>query len=233
MNLGPLERRLTQSSWATLLDLALPALDHVFAPDQAQKGPTAAWTLGGGTALALRLAHRVSDDIDIFVAGAPLRLFTPFNNPAAARIGAKPDWPGHYLKYHCAGGEIDFLSASLQTEPGFSRETFRGRVIALETAQEVIVKKIRYRAAQLTPRDAFDIACVAAVDSGLPGIIARETGDALPRLEQGLNLLAGRSIEAFQTQIRATEAFRDILPNAVARARRVLEMARLAGHSFL
>ena len=157
-----LELRENASNWARLLDLALPALDHALQghPLTAQKP---AWTLGGGTALALRINHRISDDIDIFLAGIPLRLLAPANNPAAKAISERPDWPGHYLKFHREEGEIDFLSAPLQTEPGFTLETFRGRTVALETIEEVIIKKIRYRAAQFTPRDAFDLVCAAQV----------------------------------------------------------------------
>ena len=223
---------LPASRWALLMDLALPALNHVFAHVAVQAGSAPGWTLGDGTALALRLAHRISHDIDIFVAGTPLRLFTPLNNPAARRISATPDWPGHYLKFHRAEGEIVFLSAPLQTDPGYSIETFRGRSIALETAEEIIVKKIRYRGAQLAPRDAFDIACCASVEPALSTLIARETSDALPRLEQGLNILAGRSVEAFQAQIRRAEKFSHILPCSIALVREVLAKARLAGHSL-
>lgn len=115
MSLGPLENMLPASRRALLMDLALPALDHVFAHVAVQAGSAPGWTLGGGTALALRLAHRINDDIDIFVAGTPLRLFTPLNNPAARRISA-----------------IDFLSAPLQTDPGYSIETFRAAASPLK-----------------------------------------------------------------------------------------------------
>ena len=130
-----LELRPSQSNWASLLDLALPALDYVFQGlNFAEHSPgQPLWTLGGGTAMALRINHRASDDIDIFVAGTPLRLFAPANNPASKMISDRPDWPGHYLKFHCDNGEIDFLSAPLQTTPGYSVEVFRGRKIALET----------------------------------------------------------------------------------------------------
>lgn len=66
---GPLERRPNGSQWAALLDLALPALDHALPgePHRIGRGEKPRWTLGGGTALALRIGHRTSDDIDVFV----------------------------------------------------------------------------------------------------------------------------------------------------------------------
>lgn len=229
MSRVPLELRENASNWAQLLDLALPALDHAL-KHQPKTLQNPGWTLGGGTALALRINHRISDDIDIFVAGLPLRLLVPANNPFAMAISARPDWPGHYLKFHRAEGEIDFLSAPLQTDPGFTPESFRGRSVALETIEEVIVKKIRYRAAQFTPRDAFDLACCAQVQPGLAAVIAREASDALPRLRQGLSLLAGRNCAAIFAQIRAMAGFSDILPAVLELAKAVTDTAmELAG----
>ena len=68
-----------------LLNLALPVLDHVFGAltDQNAKPP---WTLGGGTAIALWIDHRISYDVDLFVPGVALKLFTPVHNPFTARI---------------------------------------------------------------------------------------------------------------------------------------------------
>jgi len=68
-------RRWPATAWRTLLELALPALDAV--------GAGGNWTLGGGTALALRLNHRISYDIDIFLADANhLRALSPNRNKA-------------------------------------------------------------------------------------------------------------------------------------------------------
>lgn len=215
---GPLECRDNPSAWAGLLDAALPALDYA-APDAlarlAAPGSVPAWTLGGGTALALRLGHRISDDIDIFLSGVGLRLLAPANNPMSRLIDEHPQWPGHYLKFSRPEGEIDFLSSALQTSPGYTQEIFRSRPIALETVAEVIVKKIRYRGANFTPRDAFDLACACQEKPEILVTIAYETEDALPRLAQGLNILAGRAPEAVKAQVRATPRFASIRDDAV------------------
>ena len=69
-----------ESNWRDLLDLALPALDHVYG--QGWGGTSRpGWTLGGGTALAIRIDHRISYDIDLFVPGVTLKLFTPPRTP--------------------------------------------------------------------------------------------------------------------------------------------------------
>lgn len=166
---------------------ALPVLDHVFGacaiiPQPGGKVPPP-WTLGGGTALALRIAHRLSDDIDIFVPGRRLKEFTPHANPATKAIADKFQWPGAYLKLKFPNGEIDFLSPVLQTEPGYTVETFRGRPIALETTEEVIIKKIRYRTTTFAARDIFDLAAAARTAPELPRVLVEEVGDALPRLK--------------------------------------------------
>ena len=106
------------SEWRKLLDKALPALDHVFGA-QPEKTDSPDWTLGGGTAIAIQIDHRISYDIDIFVPGTALRNFVPANNPASRGISERFQWPGHYLKFELDEGEIDFLSPPLQTEPGF------------------------------------------------------------------------------------------------------------------
>ena len=209
-----------------LLDLALPALDHVFG-ERGDRDAPPAWTLGGGTAIAIRIAHRISHDVDLFVPGVALRLFTPARNPASARISGRYQWPGHYLKFERPEGEIDFLSPALQTEPGYTWETYRGRTVAIETLEEVIVKKIRYRSARFTARDVFDLAAVAEAYPDLPAVLTAEVPDALARTSEAVDLHAERGIDALEMAIVLTPHGRHILPHTFETARRVLEAARV------
>ena len=140
-----LQDRPNPSGWANLLSRTLPLLDHVFGQITSPAGAPS-WTLGGGTAIALRIAHRVSDDIDIFVGATDLRAFIPMHNPCAAALAAGMQFPGNYLRFELADGEIDFLPGPLLSSPGFTWETFFGRPVALQTCEEVILKKVRYRA---------------------------------------------------------------------------------------
>ncbi len=72
---GPLEERDNPTQWKRLLDIALPVLDHVY------RGARDEWTLGGRTAIALRIGHQLSDDVDLFVPGMPLKEFSPGETP--------------------------------------------------------------------------------------------------------------------------------------------------------
>lgn len=195
--------------WQELLRLALPALEHVFGPDLAASDPD--WTLGGGTAIAIELDHRVSYDIDIFLQRGRLKAFTPADNPAARRISDRYQWPGHYLKYERPEGEIDFLSAVLQTDPGFAVREIDGHLVAVETAEEVIVKKIRYRSERFTARDVFDLAAVALARHDLAALLAREVPDALARLSESLRVIERRGPGALKSAIVPTPKSQSIL----------------------
>jgi len=138
-------------SWRALLRNALTALDTL--PDGAH------WTWGGGTALALHLNHRRSYDIDIFLTdGTLFNQLRPTVNPAVRRITDNWQIPGHYIKLECDGGEIDFIAAALLTEPGWEEYRTEGRVLRLETAEEVLAKKLNYRGSNALARDIFDFA---------------------------------------------------------------------------
>jgi hypothetical protein len=211
------------SKWAELLDLALPALDYVFKNQPDTERPF--WTLGGGTALALQIDHRVSNDIDIFVSGTKLKLFTPNSNPEAKKISPSYQWPGFYLKFELDFGEIDFLHSGLLTEPGFTWQTLNGRRIALETPEEVIIKKIRYRAEKFKLRDAFDLACTTMVRPGLEKVLVEETPDALPRLLGALRYLEGLGVEKLSGAVVPTKFGESVLPHTFKIAIDLAEMA--------
>lgn len=215
-----------ETRWRELLDLALPALDHVFGSEADETKP-APWTLGGGTAIALWIDHRVSYDVDLFVPSVPLKLFTPARNPAAALISPNFQWPGHYLKFERPEGEIDFLSPVLQTEPGYGWIDYGARRIPVETPEEVIVKKIRFRSARFTARDVFDLAAVANVRPGLAKLLAQEVSDALQRTSEALELQAARGTEALAQSIVPTPSSAGLVTDAFTIGRRVLEDAIL------
>lgn len=72
---------MTPHDWKDLLDTAAGILDGAgIAPEE--------WSFGGGTALAFRLNHRVSNDVDIFLTDAQLLLLvTPrLNGDVAAMV---------------------------------------------------------------------------------------------------------------------------------------------------
>lgn len=218
---GPLEKRNNPTHWERLLGIALPMLDHVY------RGKDAEWTLGGGTAIALRIGHRLSDDVDLFVPGVPLKEFSPGRNPAAKAYADRCQYPGHYLKYELDAGEIDFLGPPLQTVPGFTLETYRTRTIRLETLTEVIVKKIRYRTA-ITARDIFDIACVNRCEPLLSHILAREVGDLTPALHAAFEARQFTA-DSIAKAVRPMEAFGNVVSLAVDEVRQLIAEIGKAG----
>ena len=225
-----LETKLPQTNWANLLRLALPAIDEV----ERTTGKPINWTLGGGTALAIRINHRLSEDVDIFVANAPLKLFVPAQNTHAKAISDAFQWPGHYLKFQRDDGEIDFLSSQLQTTPGYTIERFDNRAVPIETLDEVIVKKIRYRASRFTHRDAFDLAAVANAYPQIINTLLTEVPDKLPELQAIIKQnIANHKHTAIS--LRALPPYQDLAQRAWAAADNVIDQARAsmsADHSM-
>lgn len=196
--------------WKRLLEIALPALDEAF--QNSSNGSTPDWTVGGGAAIGIELGHRNTDDLDIFLQRGNLKQFLPKNNAAAKAVTSEVQWPGHHLKLELAKGEIDFLAAPLLTEPGYSTKQILGRSVAFETPEEVIVKKMRYRAATFTARDVFDLAVVYSRRPNLISVLAEEVSDRLPAVRERVRLHAFRGVSALEQQIAPTEFGRTILP---------------------
>jgi hypothetical protein len=146
-----------------LMGLTLKALDSVTADDELSPS----WTFGGGTSLAIDLAHRVRYDIDASLDSATIiQRLVPVRNLATRAMcwndeTQRPDYhfPGHYLKLVVKGvGEIYFLSASALLEGSTVPFDFDGRVIERERPAEIIAKKIFYRGATFKSHDVFDLA---------------------------------------------------------------------------
>ena len=152
-----MSKSLLQTEWPRLLALALEALDTL--------PPATNWTWGGGTALAIRFNHRISLDIDIFLTdAAAMRLLSPQRNAIVRAITDKWQEPGHYLKLLRQEGEIDFIVSALRTEPGHEPWAFEGRNLPLETAAEVLAKKLYWRGSRVLARDVFDLAAARLLD---------------------------------------------------------------------
>jgi predicted nucleotidyltransferase component of viral defense system len=123
------------------------------------------WTFGGGTALMLRYGHRLSKDIDIFVPDPQsLGYITPRLSDVAESITRDYQEGAGYVKLHLPEGEIDFIAAPNLTSPGFEWRSILGYQVRLETAAEIIAKKMWHRGDRIVGRDIFDFAMVAAQD---------------------------------------------------------------------
>lgn len=131
--------------------------------------PEMKWSLGGGTALALHLNHRVSFDIDIFFEH-PGALKELMRNPKTKQLSDDREFPGNYLKILRPEGEIDFILASNVTDNFSQTYNFEGEHINIETPIEIIAKKIKYRGSKFTLRDVYDL---SAVIKTTPDILER------------------------------------------------------------
>ena len=150
---------LPSGPWQVLLRRAFCLLDDL----QKRAGLQAPfWTLGGGTVLMFRYGHRLSKDIDIFVPDPQyLGYLTPrLSEAAAAMTDAYTEMPGAFVKLQFDEGEIDFVAAPNLTEAAWEWWDIEGRSVRVETAAEVISKKMYHRGDRATARDLFDLALV-------------------------------------------------------------------------
>jgi hypothetical protein len=197
-------QRWPATSWRTLLELALPALDSL--------GRQASWTFGGGTALALVLHHRISYDIDIFLEDArSLAALSPNRNPVTRAMSDRWQEPGHYIKLERPEGEIDFIVAARLTSipPWLLR--FAGRDIPVEAPAEILAKKLRYRASRLAVRDIFDLLAIHRHDPTAVAL-ALEAAPGTARLAvDRIQRIAGRYRSLVRDEINPTPAGAELL----------------------
>lgn len=150
-----------EQSWERLLKTALAILDDlevrgVGAPEVA---------MGGGTVLMMRMHHRLSRDIDLFMHDAQwLSHLTPRLNDHVAAMVRDYSEQANSIKLVLSEGDIDFIVAGHVTDVA-PRETlnFDGHTIMLEATEEILAKKLFYRAALLKPRDVFDLVAASRV----------------------------------------------------------------------
>ena len=105
--------------------------------------------MGGGTVLMMRMHHRLSNDIDLFLHDAQwLARLTPRLNDLAAEMARDYSEQANSVKLVLAQGDIDFVVAGSVTgvEPTETLD-FGGRNVMLEATEEILAKKLFFRAA--------------------------------------------------------------------------------------
>jgi predicted nucleotidyltransferase component of viral defense system len=144
--------------WETLFQRALALIDSV-AKTGASFEP---WTFGGGTVLMRKYRHRFSKDIDIFVPDPQyLGYVTPRLSDTAESMTSDYVEQGNFVKLLFPEGEIDFIASAALTPHPFTIESLFGREARVETATEIIAKKVWHRGKDFRARDLFDLALVA------------------------------------------------------------------------
>lgn len=140
--------------WKELLRLAVKFLDT-------SNIPVDRWSLGGGTVLMLYFKHRMSKDIDIFFSDSQfITLLTPRLNDFVAQHVSDYDEQSNFLKLRLVDGEIDFIVAPNLTGLEPLPMEIDGLLLKSDQPEEVIIKKLFYRAETLKVRDIFDLAAV-------------------------------------------------------------------------
>jgi predicted nucleotidyltransferase component of viral defense system len=152
------EKKLPDGVWKVLLPHALSIIEDI----KSHGTPDPFWTLGGGTVLMFRYEHRLSKDIDIFVPDPQyLGFVTPrLSDVAAAVTSQYVEDQSSYVKLIRPEGEIDFVASPNLTETPFEIWNIEGQHIRVETAAEIVAKKLWHRGDRATARDLFDLSLV-------------------------------------------------------------------------
>jgi hypothetical protein len=197
-------RKWPATAWRTLLELALPALDEV--------GADVKWTLGGGTGLALKLEHRISYDIDIFLENAShLRSLSPNRNKASRAISDRWQDPGHYLRLEREEGVIDFIVAARLTDLAPWLCSFKGREVPIEKPAEILAKKLKYRGSRIIPWDIFDILAVHHYDPAIVKVAVAAAPDGARRAIDRIRRIEKRYRETINDEVNPTATGAELL----------------------
>ena len=153
-----IKRSMPDGVWQLLLPHALRILEDIKAHGTNQLF----WTLGGGTVLMFRYQHRLSKDIDIFVPDPQyLGYVTPRLSDVAASVTSQyVEDQSSYVKLLCPEGEIDFVASPNLTDIPFEIWNIEGQDVRVETAVEIVAKKLWHRGDRATARDLFDLSLV-------------------------------------------------------------------------
>ncbi|KQT08100.1 nucleotidyl transferase AbiEii/AbiGii toxin family protein [Ramlibacter sp. Leaf400] len=147
-------------AWQELLAQALTLTDHL-----ATMVRKPVWSFGGGTVLMLRLNHRHSKDIDLFVPDPQyLGHFSPRLTDAAEALTTNYQEAAEYIKLLLPTGEIDIVVGTPLTDAPWEAVHYLGRTLHVETCAEIIAKKMHHRGHMAKARDLFDLCAVAELE---------------------------------------------------------------------
>jgi len=141
--------------WEVLFDRAISIICGI----EKNAGGSFPWRFGGGTVLMLKYAHRKSKDIDIFVGDVQL---LPWFSPRVNDIEGVEDYTeqSNFVKISFPEGEVDFVVAPTLTENPFCETEIHGVPCCMESPDEIVIKKLFYRAESFKVRDLVDLAVV-------------------------------------------------------------------------
>lgn len=203
--------------WREIFAAALTLTDHLA---RVVRKPT--WSFGGGTVLMLRINHRHSKDIDLFVPDPQyLGYFSPRLMEAAEALTTQYEEAAEYVRLVLPIGEIDVVVGTSLTKPPWELIPFEGRTICVETCAEIIAKKMWHRGHMAKARDLFDLCAVA---------------DLEPEAIDAARPFFGRHAEAFMSRLTEYRDFSEGAFEMIDRidyARPFSECLELARHILL
>lgn len=139
---------------------ALPLIDHL-----ERQCPGLHWSFGGGTVLMLRIGHRHSKDIDLFVPDPQVLGFVnPRLSEVAEQVSTDYEENAEFVKLFLPGGEIDIVAGAPLTDSPWEDVKFEGRRVRVETCAEIIAKKLWHRGDRAKARDLYDLCAVAEAE---------------------------------------------------------------------
>jgi hypothetical protein len=146
--------------WTQLFPHALKLMAHL---ERQTHQPL--WTFGGGTVLMLRIGHRQSKDIDLFVTDPQyLGFVNPRLSDEAESVSTDYEENAEFIKLFLPAGEIDIVVGTSLTKHPFDIVMHAGRPIKFETCAEIIAKKMWHRGNQAKARDLYDLCAVAVAE---------------------------------------------------------------------
>jgi predicted nucleotidyltransferase component of viral defense system len=204
--------------WTGLLQHALRLVEDIH--QNGIKDPF--WTFGGGTVLMLRYQHRVSKDIDIFVPDPQyLGFVSPRLSDIAEEISAEYVEGNGFVKLIRPEGEIDFVASPNLTDAPFEVWQLLGHTVRVETAAEIVAKKLWHRGDRASARDLFDLSLVIERE---PEALVAVSRNLIRHRSEFLEQLQSRS-EILKLQFEAIDAL-TYRPSYEEAAKRAAEFLR-------
>jgi predicted nucleotidyltransferase component of viral defense system len=210
----------TRDSWKQILTSAVA----VFA-DLEEKGlGSPEVVMGGGTVLMFRFEHRLSKDIDFFMHDVQwLSLLTPRLNDVTAEMVTNYVEQANGIKLVLPHGDIDFVVAGAVTDAeAVETLEFMGRTFLLEPTEEILAKKLFYRAARFQPRDVFDLAVAAELDGGAAARAVAAAASRIDVLDRSLERMLLVPGDELPRQVLPIGDFYRIIPTMIEKVRRLL-----------
>jgi hypothetical protein len=164
----------------------------------------------------LRLNHRDSKDIDLFVTDPQLLGYLSPRLAGEAVWGTEDyDESGNALKLRYDEGEIDIIVAAPISDLPTDIYEFDGVRVCIEHPAEIILKKLVYRDSGFKPRDVFDTAAVLSSCYGvtLRGLLGLASGSKTVLLDR-IASISNQYLDTLMAELEIRPDWQWIVPQA-------------------